>query len=882
MMSIRRFALAGVAALALGGAGATIDAAPSLAAFGYTPSPNAVFGQEGSGNGQLSEPLGVAVDDTSGDVYVADTANNRVEEFDASGKYLGQFGGDETPAGSFSRPRDIAVDNSSSAAKGDVYVTDVGHNVIDIFTSAGKYVSQLTGAEGAAFGELLGVAIGTSGEIWAYDGASRVYEFSDAGVLLAKFETGRGTERGLAVDSAGGVYLLFGCDCIGKYHLTGSSSAEQLAEWGSGSALAVNLQSNNVFLDERSQIQEYEPFGEPFGEVVTTFANEGLAESQGLAVDGADGTVYATQRSADSVAVFKAVLLANATTGPASSIEKTAATISGTVGREGLPTKYRFQYGETNAYGSSTPAATVVGEEEELTAKLGGLAPGTTYHYRIVAENANGANDGIDRTFTTPSAVDSVQTEAATGLGKNGATLHGSLAPDGSDAHYYFQYGETAEYGSTSPAPPGQDAGSASKVEHAEVALTGLLSSTTYHYRVVAVNSLGTTYGEDTTFTTLPAVDSVQTEAASGVGANGATLHGSLAPDGSDTHYYFQYGETTEYGSSSPAPPGIDAGSASKAEQAQTTLSGLYANTTYHYRIAAVNSFGITYGEDETFATFGAAPTVDDQTPTSSNALRASVLVNATINDENSPTAFKVEYVAASAYAPGASDPYSDGASSQSVKLQPAHGDQAARPLLLAGLLAGTTYHYRLVATNATGTVYGPDYTFTTAAPTPPGLETAPASSVTTTTAVLSGVVAAQALQTSYEFEVGTDTFYSGAEIFGNAGQSEAPEAVSASLQFLVPGTTYHYRLIATNVDGTTYGPDMTFTTPGVAAPIAQPPATPLISVPTFQFPNTSGAITKPIAKAKKATKHKKVKAKRKKSKGKAKAKRGKKAAGNR
>ncbi|HEY3759686.1 MAG TPA: hypothetical protein VGL37_07970 [Solirubrobacteraceae bacterium] len=864
-MSIRRFALAGVAALTLGGAGGMVDAAPSLAGFGYTSSPNAVFGQAGSGNGQLSEPFGVAVDEASGDVYVADSANNRVEEFDASGSYIGQFGGGETPAGAFSGPKAVAVDNSSGAAKGDVYVNDVGHSVVDVFTATGKYVTQLTDAGGAPFAELLDVAVGASGEVWVYDSSGGVYEFSDTGALLAQFNTGRGTELGLAVDSAGSVYLLFGCGCVGKYRLTGPSSAEPLGEWGSGSALAVSLKSNNVFLDERSQIQEYGPFGEPFGEAVDTFADEGLSESQGLAVNGADGTVYATQRSADSVAIFKAGLLANATTGPASGIGKTAATISGTVGREGLPTKYHFQYGETTAYGSSTPAGTVTGEEEELTASLSSLTPGTTYHYRIVAENANGATSGNDQTFTLPPAVDDVQTEAASGVAKDSATLHGSLSPDGADAHYYFQYGETSEYGSISPALPGTDAGSASKAEPAETTLTGLLGSTTYHYRIVAVNSFGTTYGEDMTFTTLPAVDDVQTEAASAIGVSGATLNGSLSPDGTDAHYYFQYGETSEYGTTSPAPPGVDAGSASKPEHAQTTVGGLYASTTYHYRIVANSSFGTTDGEDETFTTLGVAPTVDDQPPTVTNVLRASVLVHATINDENSATAVNVEYVAAAAYVPGAGDPYAEGSSSQSIELQSAHGDQATRPLLVSGLLAGTTYHYRIAATDATGTAYGPDYTFTTAAPTPPALETAPASSVTTTTAVLSGVVAAQALQTSYEFEVGTDTSYSGAEIFGNAGQSAAPEAVSANLQFLVPGTTYHYRLIATNVDGTTYGPDMTFTTPGVAAPIAQPPATPLISVPTFQFPNTSGAITKPVAKAKK-TKKKKTASKRKKA----------------
>jgi hypothetical protein len=863
-MRIHRFALTSLVVLGLACGSQMIAATPSLAGLSYTSEPNAVFGEAGSGNGQLSEPVGVAVDDASGKVYVADKGNNRVQEFDATGKYLGQFDGSETPAGAFFGPAAIAVDNSAGAAKGNIYVIDGGHDVVDVFSPAGKYRSQLTGIGTSGISELRAVAVGASGEVWVYyaeEETGYADEFSATGSPLAAYGTGYGTQPGFAVDSTGAMYLLFGCGCVGKFQLTSASSAEQVGGWATtvGTALAISPSSNNVFMDAGYEIEEFGPFGEPYGSPISTFGTEGLSESHGLAVDGTTGTVYASQREADSVDIFKHLLLAGVSTGSPSGVGKSAATLSGTVKREGLATKYYFQYGETPAYGSNTSVSDATGEEEEVTAGLSGLTPGSTYYYRLVAENANGVSHGGYQTFTTPPAVDGVQTEAASSIGKTGATLNGSLTPDGLDAHYYFEYGESQAYGSVSPAPPGVDAGSASKVEHAQAVLAGLQGNSTYHYRIVAVNSSGTTYGEDMTFTTLPAVDSVQTEGATGISVAAATVSGALAPDGLDTHYYFEYGESESYGSTSPLPPGTDAGEASQVEHVETTLTGLLAHTTYHYRIVAVDSVGTTYGEDRMLTTYGAIATVNDQPPTVSNVTRTSAMVNGTIDSENSSAAIHVEYVAADAYAPATADPYFAGASSQSHVVEAAHGDQAVRPLSLEGLLPSTIYHYRLVASNAIGMAYGPDYTFTTAAATPPGVQTGTASAVTQATATLSGTVEGQGLQTSYEFEVGIDTSYSGAKIFGNAGQSAAPAAVSANLQFLVPGTTYHYRLAATNADGTTYGPDMTFTTAFVSSPLVQPPATALIAAPTVQFPSVAGAITKPPGAGKhtKTTKHK-------------------------
>ena len=82
--------------------------------------------------------------------------------------------------------------------------------------------------------------------------------------------------------------------------------------------------------------------------------------------------------------------------------------------------------------------------------------------------------------------------------------------------------------------------------------------------------------------------------------------------------------------------------------------------------------------------------------------------------------------------------------------------------------------------------------------------------------------------------------------MFGSAGFSTSEVPVSVALQYLVPGITYHYRLVATSFDGTSYGQDETFTTPGIANTVVQPPSAPLIATPVVQFPSIKGAITNP------------------------------------
>jgi hypothetical protein len=261
------------------------------------------------------------------------------------------------------------------------------------------------------------------------------------------------------------------------------------------------------------------------------------------------------------------------------------------------------------------------------------------------------------------------------------------------------------------------------------------------------------------------------------------------------------------------------------------------------------------HGDIDVFGPVLGPPVVEAPQPPVSSVTRTGALIAGTANPEGSKANYYFEYVAASEYEPDAADPYSAGGRTAIQALAGGRVPETIERVALAGLLAGTTYHYRMVVSNATATTYGPDEMLTTAPATPPLASTGPAGEVGTTSATLSGIVDPQGVPTSYVFEVGTSTSYGGAKLFGNAGSSTGEVPVTVGLQYLVPGVTYHYRLVATSFDGASYGQDGTFTTQGVSSPVVQPVATPLIATPVVVFPSIAGAITKPIGTAKRKKK---------------------------
>jgi hypothetical protein len=130
-----------------------------------------------------------------------------------------------------------------------------------------------------------------------------------------------------------------------------------------------------------------------------------------LDVDGDPRRIGTTDISADEF-----VLAPAATTGPAGGVGDRSAALSGSVDPNGAPTSYRFEYGPTTAYGSTTATIGAGSGRGPVAAAatLGGLSPATTYHYRIVATNSGGVTYGADQSFTTTGSTTPAPSPAST------------------------------------------------------------------------------------------------------------------------------------------------------------------------------------------------------------------------------------------------------------------------------------------------------------------------------------------------------------------------------------------------------------------------------------------------------------------------------------
>ena len=214
------------------------------------------------------------------------------------------------------------------------------------------------------------------------------------------------------------------------------------------------------------------------------------------------------------------------TTGPATAVTATSATLNGTaVGA----TSASFQYGTTPAYGVSAPATIAADGSVQATVSV---TPNTTYHFRIEADG----EFGQDATFTsapnpTPPGVSSQHRRDITATTTN---ISATLNPHGGQTTYYFEYGTSTRYGTRTPNPPA-DAGSGTTATTVRAALTGLRPYTRYHWRLVATNAAGTTRGPDRSFTTAraPTAVSLGVSRKTVVWGGGLSLGGRVTGPGS-------------------------------------------------------------------------------------------------------------------------------------------------------------------------------------------------------------------------------------------------------------------------------------------------------------------------------------------------------------
>ena len=473
-----------------------------------------------------------------------------------NGVFHGEYG-----AGEGSELGGVAVDDSTSAAKGDVYVATNGYgefpkaNLVDVFDPEAAKAGEepaVPVAELAGTCPSPGLIVGGAGcEAGVEEIPFRFPEGVAVSPANGDLLVADGHPNGGAVASPA-VVDVFEPAGIGAYRylfsISGAGPSGNVVPFeDSIKTLAVNGSTGEIYVFEPAYgvLDQFSATGEYLAQVKAPSGSFPLGTGLGLGVDAETGDVLVGDTGGlTSLAVFgPTIVIPDVATTPATEVHATHVQLNGTVRLDKAgEAKCAFEYGTSRSYGKEAPCVPPeVTESEETAASqepipvkatIGlppeeELQPDTTYYYRVRALNANSAHiasigEGtVEDQGEVKTSGPGRESESASEVSSTAASLDASIEPDGSNTYYYFQYGRESTAGceakaaSTAcngvPATPYEAIGSTPTPQGVKVSqlIQGLEPEKTYHYRVVLVSEpqAGVTevFAEpDQTFTTEP------------------------------------------------------------------------------------------------------------------------------------------------------------------------------------------------------------------------------------------------------------------------------------------------------------------------------------------------------------------------------------------
>jgi hypothetical protein len=664
MMRVRELTLAGVVTLGVLFGGALL-ASPALAL--YEPSGLPVFGSVVGLNG-------VAVDRAHGFVYAA-SGGGRLYKFGAKGA-PGNFEFEGAPElvvpGATPALYQVAVDDSSGASKGDIYVADYGDGVVYRYRESGELDGEIT-----VPGVGASVAVDSEGHLFVAEyGAGVVVEYSATGTAMnggSPVLEGLSEPNAIALNSGNDLYV---GEATGTVEFTPNGSGiyedpRQIAPPNEGHTygVTVDVESNDVFVDDYTYLQELDEAG---GNLGPRFGPPTLQESNAVAVNDKTKTVYAANRAAGGIETYVLV--------PANTLNViTSGTGAGTVTSQpagiscGTVCTSEFKEGEEVQL---TPEPTSVSE-------FAGWSGCTSVEGNVCKVTLS-ADTTVTAEFVPrsefPLAVADDGTGRGTVMSSPGLIDCGLVCVEEFKAGLNVTLTATPAAGSVFAGWSGACSGTTT----CEVTISEALSATAE-------------------FTQEPPV--VATAGSSSIARITAEVAGTINPNGAPTsECKFEYGTTTSYGSS--AACAASPGEGTSPVPVTAALTGLTPNTTYHYRLLAANAVGSNHGTDATFTTTTTPPLIG---PAEASAItQSTATITATLEARGIPTRWELSL----------------GSTPGELEHQAAGNTESASALPLelnlASLSPGTVYYYKLIAVNPDGTVETPEASFTTApAPAP-------------------------------------------------------------------------------------------------------------------------------------------------------------------